>query len=171
MDTRNFNNNLSHATLLSEIVENLNLTQLDFLSPPYVKDSLYHGAKSITVYGFLLDVTIDVEVDAIIISSVTINIPHPDGVVIFLPKILLKDQHVRIRQRTDEVKSEWSDPTKVIHITDDYSIIIPRPKIHSPIYDGLYQDMFFHLPSDLCHRFAYLFIKATDIRRIGQIGS
>lgn len=117
------------------VLENVSLTELDFISSPYIKGSLYHAAKSITVYGFLLDFTIDIEVDTTIIFSFPINVPHPDGVVIYLPTVLLKDQEVRIRQRNGEIKSEWSDPVKVIHISEDYPLVPPRPKINSPIFE------------------------------------
>ncbi|WP_440947795.1 hypothetical protein ACSAZL_05970 [Methanosarcina sp. T3] len=106
-----------------------------FLSPPIVEEPLYQCATAVTVYSYVPDAEIEIEVDGSVLPGVPGSFPLPNGVSIPLPDSLIADQIVRARQITAAATSDWSIPVTVRNHTKDYPAGPPRPEINpAPVY-------------------------------------
>ncbi len=102
------------------------------LSRPIIAEPLYRCATSVTVLGFVPHAEIDIEVAGIIVVTVQVDYPMPNGAFIKLPNPLGEGQPVRARQRTSSGQSIWSAPVIVRDHTQDYPAGPPRPQINPP---------------------------------------
>ena len=103
------------------------------LSPPIVGAPLYQCAIAVTVYGFVPDATLDVEVaGAVAVAGAPGGFPNPIGRTITLPAALTAGQVVRARQTFAGVTSGWSAPVTVRDHTVDYPAGPPQDPNQSP---------------------------------------
>jgi hypothetical protein len=106
------------------------------ISPPSVVSPLYQCAKAITIFDFIPNATLDVQVDSTqVITGAPGGFPMPNGTTVLLPSALVLGQVVRARQNFGGATSNWSAPVTVRNHTIDYPTGPPRPEIEAaPVY-------------------------------------
>src|SRR5436190_876070 len=102
----------------------------ELLSPPRLNEPLYQCASAITVYGYVLNATIDIQLNGAIVASVPGGAPWPNGINVPLPTPLTAGDKVRARQRTATASSPWSGVGTARDHVQDYPAGPPRPEIH-----------------------------------------
>lgn len=106
-----------------------------FLSPPVVDEPLYQCANAVTVFSYVPEAMIEVEINGVILPGVPGGFPLPSGLSIQLPEPLTAGLKVRARQITAMATSMWSVPLLVRDHTEDYPAGPPRPVISpAPVY-------------------------------------
>jgi hypothetical protein len=106
------------------------------ISPPMVVDPLYSCSPVVKVILFIPLVTIDVELNGVIVKSVGVGFPDPNGALISMPSLLVAGQKIRARQRTASATSGWSNLVIVKNFLVDYPAGPPRPVINpAPVFE------------------------------------
>jgi hypothetical protein len=118
--------------MVEVLVEKLQLLDdKKLISPPSVVSPLYQCAKAITIFDFIPNATLDVQV----ITGAPGGFPMPNGTTVPLPSALVLGQVVRARQNFGGATSNWSAPVTVRDHTIDYPTGPPRPEIEpAPVY-------------------------------------
>ncbi len=105
------------------------------ISPPRLTQP-YGCAPVVNVTGYLLNATLDIEVNGIIvINNFPGGSPAPFGATIPLPNPLVAGQQLRARQHHAGATSSWTSIVTVRDHTVDYPAGPPRPELFpTPLY-------------------------------------
>ena len=107
----------------------LELKGPEVLSPPWLAPP-YECAKVVQVFGFVPHATIDVDVDGVQASQ-GVGFPEPQGALVNVPGALVPGQLIKVRQSDPSTgrTSDWSAPTRVHAIREDFPAGPPRPEL------------------------------------------
>jgi hypothetical protein len=115
----------------------LKLEDRKFLSPPIVGEPLYQCAIAVSVYGFVPQAKLDLEINGVIVlAGISAGFPQPQGALLTLAAPLNQGDIVRARQTSGSMVSGWSVPVTVADHTKDFPDGPPRPEINpAPVYE------------------------------------
>jgi hypothetical protein len=106
------------------------------ISAPVLYDPLYSCSLVVKVTSFIALSTIDVELNGVIVKTVPVGFPDPNGAIITMNSPLLAGQKIRVRQSTSTATSPWSNQVIVKNFLVDYPAGLPRPVINpAPVYE------------------------------------
>lgn len=100
------------------------------LSPPWLAEPLYQCAVAVTVWGFVAQATVEVELDGGVVITTAVGFPEPAGATLPLAAPLAAGQQARVRQLFGGLTSQWSPIAIVRDHTADFPAGPPRPQIN-----------------------------------------
>lgn len=109
----------------------------ELLSAPIIVQPLYGCAKDVNVIGYILDATLDLELNGVIVvAGFPGHSPFPSGALIKLPSPLVPNDKVRVRQHRAAATSPWTPFAVAKDHTKDFPAGLPRPELfQTPLYN------------------------------------